>query len=48
MTLVLLSGGAEEAKLELLVNNLIAKLKSPSVISTFFELDVFLRKQKIA
>ena len=41
-------GGAKEAKLELLVNDLIAKIKSTPAIVTYFEVNKFLAKNKIA
>lgn len=41
-------GGAKEAKLELLVSNLIAKFKTPQVIAVFFELNMFLKQNLVA
>lgn len=38
----------KEAKLELLVSNLIAKYKSPKVILAFVEINYYLRKQSVA
>lgn len=45
---VVFNGGAKEAKLELLISNLIAKFKTPKANAAFFEINHYLRKQKVA
>ncbi len=40
-------GGVKEAKLELLVSNLIAKFKTPKANAAFFEINNYLKKQNV-